>query len=180
MGAQALDPLEVSIVEAFPNCKKYLVRQQLTTSPEVSPKAATRGRSITRADAVLRCQASLVFVGTANPQGQLDAATRSGDPGFIRDVARNTFEIPDFAGNAMYQTIGNLLLEPRTSIGFIAGGEFVVLTGSSTTHWDDEAERSGGNGRFRRFTPRSWRRVPLAVPVELSGYDRSRHTPVLD
>ncbi|MFF4305343.1 pyridoxamine 5'-phosphate oxidase family protein [Streptomyces sp. NPDC001601] len=92
-----------------------------------------RGRSITRADAVLLCQASLVFVGTANPQGQLDAATCSGDPGFIREVARNTFEVPDFAGNAMSQTIGNLLLEPRTSIGFIAGGDFVVLTGSSTT-----------------------------------------------
>ncbi len=174
------DPLEVSILEAFPNCKKYLVRQEVTASTQVAAKAATRGRSIRRADAALLCQASLVFVGTANPQGQLDAATRSGDPGFIREVARNTFEIPDFAGNAMYQTIGNLLLEPRASIGFIAGDEFVVLTGSSTTHWEDEAERSGGNGRFWRFTPSSWRRVPLPMPVELSGYDRSRHTPVLD
>ncbi|MFJ3599683.1 MULTISPECIES: pyridoxamine 5'-phosphate oxidase family protein [unclassified Streptomyces] len=174
------DPLEVSILEAFPNCKKYLVRQQVATAAQAPAKAATQGRSITRAAAALLCRASLVFVGSANPQGQLDAATRSGDPGFIREVERNTFEIPDFAGNAMYQTIGNLLLEPRVSIGLIDGDEFLVLTGSSTTHWEEGAERSGGNGRFWRFMPRTWRRVPLPVPVELSGQTRCRHTPVLD
>jgi uncharacterized protein len=174
------DPLEVSILEAFPNCKKYLVRQQLTTSAGIVRSVATWGPSVTRADATLLCQASLVFVGTANPQGQLDAATRSGDPGFIREITSGTFEIPDFPGNAMYQTIGNLLLEPRASIGFIAGEDFVVLTGLSTTHWEDAAERPGGTGRFWRFTPRSWRHRPLTIPVDLSGYERSRHTPVLD
>ncbi|MFI6347336.1 pyridoxamine 5'-phosphate oxidase family protein [Streptomyces sp. NPDC050560] len=174
------NPLEVSILEAFPNCKKYLVRQQLVPSARPAATAATQGRSITRADAALLCRASLVFVGSGNPGGQLDAATRSGDPGFIREVAPNTFEIPDFAGNAMYQTIGNLLLEPRVSVGFVCGQEFVVFTGSATVHWKDEAERAGGNGRFWRFTPLSWRRVPLPAPVELSGGERSRHTPVLD
>jgi len=175
-----VDPFEVSILEAFPNCKKYLVRHELTPSAGPPPGAARRGRSVTAADAALLCQASLVFVGSGSPQGQLDAATRSGDPGFIREVAPNTFEIPDFAGNAMYQTIGNLLLEPRVSVGFIAGQEFVVLTGTATTHWDDEAERTGGTGRCWRFTPLSWQHVPLPMPVELSGYERSRHTPVLD
>ncbi|MBO4204655.1 hypothetical protein GSF22_01315 [Micromonospora echinofusca] len=77
-------------------------------------------------------------MGTANPGGQFDAATRSGDPGFIREVAPNLFEIPDFSGNYMYQSIGNLLIEPRVSIGFIDGHDFVVLTGVSTTHWEEE------------------------------------------
>ncbi len=35
----------------------------------------------------------------------------------------------------MHQTIGNFLVEPQVSLGFIDGSEFVVLTGSATTHW---------------------------------------------
>lgn len=178
------DPLEVSILEAFPNCKKYLVRQRLTTgyaNRAADEQPAERcGWSVTRADAALLLEASLVFVGTGNPEGQLDAATRSGDPGFIREVTPGTFEIPDFAGNAMYQTIGNLLVEPRASVGFVADSDFVVLTGSAATHWEDHAERRGGNGRFWRFTPQYWRRVPLPMPVRLGDGERSPHTPVID
>jgi uncharacterized protein len=175
------DPLEVTIVEAFPNCKKYLVRQELTANGRAPGESGeARGRGIAPAHAALLREASLIFVGTANPQGHFDAATRSGDPGFVREIAPGHFEIPDLPGNAMYQSIGNLLLEPRASIGLLAGSEFVVLTGSATTHWEEAAERQGGTGRFWRFRPEHWRRVPLSLPVRLTGYERSAHTPVLD
>ncbi|MFF2165611.1 hypothetical protein ACFVWP_33680 [Streptomyces sp. NPDC058175] len=102
----------------------------------------------------------------------------AGDPGFIREVAPNTFEIPDFAGNTMYQSLGNLQIEPRVCIGSLSGHDFVVLDCTSTTHWDAEAERKGGTGHYWRFTPYSWQRTPM--PVELSGYERSSQTAHLD
>lgn len=178
------DPLEVSILEAFPNCTKYLLRQRLATaSARRSTAGAARARSgsaVTERDADLLTRATLVFVGSGDPGGQLDAATRSGDAGFVREVEPGTFEIPDFAGNAMYQTIGNLLVEPRASIAFIDDDDLVVLTGAAAPHWQDRPERPGGNGRFWRFTPGYWRRVTLPAPVRLGVGERSAHTPVLD
>ena len=49
--------------------------------------------------------------------------------------------IPDYAGNNHYNTIGNLVMDPRAGLLFVdfARGSLLQLTGRTTIDWDSEA-----------------------------------------
>lgn len=173
------DPLEVSILEAYPNCPKYIVRQTLRYEREASSVPATTGAGLEEREAKLLSHTSLFFVGSADPTGQLDVASRSGDAGFVRQVGPYTFEVPDFSGNALYQTIGNLVVEPRAAVGLIDGNQFVVLVGSAEINWGADPVFNGVTGRSWKFTVHAWRRLGMGSALILEGYERSAHTPQL-
>ncbi|HKY46193.1 MAG TPA: pyridoxamine 5'-phosphate oxidase family protein [Pyrinomonadaceae bacterium] len=60
----------------------------------------------------------------------MDVSRRGGETGFVRiDGSRLT--IPDFAGNRFFNTLGNLLLNPRAGLLFIDfnSGDLLLLSG---------------------------------------------------
>ena len=72
-----------------------------------------------------------------------DISHRGGRPGFIR-VDGDVLTIPDFRGNRYFNTLGNLLAEPRASLLFVdfASGGLLQLTG----HGRSGLERRGAAG----------------------------------
>ena len=91
---------------------------------------------------------------------------RGGRPGFVR-VEAETLTIPDFSGNHYYNTLGNLLGDPRASLLFVdfETGDLLQLQGMVTIDWRAEAARDiGGAERVWRFeVVRGWRRHAASV-----------------
>ena len=66
---------------------------------------------------VQRC--CTVFVATADAQGHPDCSYKGGLPGFVHVIDDRTLAIPDYDGNGMYRTWGNVLVNPHVGILFI-------------------------------------------------------------
>ena len=66
---------------------------------------------------VQRC--CTLFIATADAQGRPDCSYKGGLPGFVRVIDDQTLAIPDYDGNGMYRTWGNVLVNPQVGLLFI-------------------------------------------------------------
>jgi predicted pyridoxine 5'-phosphate oxidase superfamily flavin-nucleotide-binding protein len=119
----------VRVRQSFGNCPKYIqVRQLLTAAHPMSASRAmsalAASRRSDRLDATSRAlvqQADTFFIAThaagERASGGSDMSHRGGRPGFVRisDDGR-TLTWPEFAGNLYFNTLGNLLVQPRAAI----------------------------------------------------------------
>ena len=83
--------------------------------------------------------ADTFFLVSANPGEGVDASHRGGRPGFIR-VEGQRLIWPDYAGNAMFNTLGNIETYPRAGVTVpdFATGATLHLTGRATIDWSQE------------------------------------------
>jgi predicted pyridoxine 5'-phosphate oxidase superfamily flavin-nucleotide-binding protein len=61
----------------------------------------------------------LFFLATADADGRPDCSHKGGSPGFVRVVAPDTLAFPDYDGNGMYKSLGNVLVNPAVGLLFI-------------------------------------------------------------
>ncbi|WP_442975107.1 pyridoxamine 5'-phosphate oxidase family protein, partial [Salmonella enterica] len=66
---------------------------------------------------IQRC--AMVFVATADAQGHPDCSYKGGLPGFVHVLDERTIAIPDYDGNGMYRTWGNVLVNPHVGLLFL-------------------------------------------------------------
>jgi uncharacterized protein len=66
---------------------------------------------------IQRCP--LFFIATADDQGHPDCSHKGGQPGFVRVLDDRTLAIPDYDGNGMYRTWGNVLVNPHVGLLFL-------------------------------------------------------------
>ena len=64
-------------------------------------------------------RASMVFVATADTLGRPDCSYKGGLPGFVRVLDERVLALPDYDGNGMYRSWGNVLLNPNVGLLFI-------------------------------------------------------------
>jgi predicted pyridoxine 5'-phosphate oxidase superfamily flavin-nucleotide-binding protein len=148
--------LSVNVRQSFGNCPKYIrVRQVSRVNRERSRVSAFDGGMPTDAVSLI-ARSETMFVATssgASAQHQacgLDISHRGGPPGFLR-INGNVLTIPDYAGNRYFNTLGNLLLEPRASLVLadFDAGDILQLQGVAEVSWqrgvladDPQVERS--------------------------------------
>lgn len=68
-------------------------------------------------DFVERC--SMFFLATADAAGQPDCSYKGGLPGFVRVIDEHTLAFPDYDGNGMFRSLGNILVNPRVGLLFV-------------------------------------------------------------
>jgi predicted pyridoxine 5'-phosphate oxidase superfamily flavin-nucleotide-binding protein len=49
----------------------------------------------------------------------VDCNIKSGDPGFVKIIGENTLEYPEYDGNSMYRTMGNIRKNPNVGLLFV-------------------------------------------------------------
>jgi predicted pyridoxine 5'-phosphate oxidase superfamily flavin-nucleotide-binding protein len=59
------------------------------------------------------------FLATADAQGRPDSSFKGGPPGFVRVTAPDELAFPDYDGNGMFKSLGNLLENPHVGLLFI-------------------------------------------------------------
>jgi predicted pyridoxine 5'-phosphate oxidase superfamily flavin-nucleotide-binding protein len=59
------------------------------------------------------------FLATADRQGRPDCSFKGGMPGFVRVTGHSELAFPDYDGNGMFKSLGNLLVNPSVGLLFI-------------------------------------------------------------
>jgi uncharacterized protein len=61
----------------------------------------------------------MFFIATVDATGHANCSYKGGEPGFVRVLDDNTIAFPNFDGNGMYLTMGNVLVNPGVGLLFI-------------------------------------------------------------
>jgi predicted pyridoxine 5'-phosphate oxidase superfamily flavin-nucleotide-binding protein len=64
--------------------------------------------------------AQYFFIATADADGRPDCSFKGGTPGFVRVVGPSELAFPDYDGNGMFKSLGNLAVNPQIGMLFIA------------------------------------------------------------
>ena len=129
---------------------------------------------------------SMFFVATADAQGQPDCSYKGGLPGFVRVVDAHTLAFPDYDGNGMYRSWGNVLVNPQVGLLFIDFEKLkrIRVNGVAQVREDDPliAQCPGAVFMIRvtaeAIFPNCPRYIHKMEPVEHSAYaPREQYTP---
>jgi predicted pyridoxine 5'-phosphate oxidase superfamily flavin-nucleotide-binding protein len=61
----------------------------------------------------------MFFLATADAEGRPQCSYKGGDPGFVKVLDEHTVAFPNYDGNGMYLSMGNLLVNPHVGMLFI-------------------------------------------------------------
>jgi predicted pyridoxine 5'-phosphate oxidase superfamily flavin-nucleotide-binding protein len=67
--------------------------------------------------------ASFFFLATADAEGRPDCSFKGGPVGFVRIHTPGLLAFPDYDGNGMFRSLGNIRLNPQVGMLFISMGE---------------------------------------------------------
>lgn len=163
---------QLTVGEAFPLCPRYIQRREIeVTAPVGLPDAPTfTGTALTPDLMDWIGQADTFFVGSAHDTDHVDASHRGGKPGFVQVENAQTLLIPDYNGNSMFNTLGNLAVNPAAGPLFVDfdAGETLQLTGRADLLFGEpgQTDDTGGTGRYWRFHLHGWRRQASLRSVE--------------
>lgn len=174
--------IEITVREAYPNCPKYIQRRHLRNiEDESSHGSVSKGTVIPPELQTLIHSADTMFVASSNAETGADASHRGGTPGFIQIINDSTLRIPDFQGNSLFNTLGNVELNPRTGwcIPDFEGQQLLQLTGRSRLLWDqdDPKDLTGGTRRFWELEIDRWILRPVTQLLEWEYLDASPFNP---
>ncbi len=178
----------IAVDQAFGNCPQYIqtrAPKAADDAPPSAPQAVTR-RVLVDADRASIAAADTFFIAThfsenrGRPVEGADVSHRGGKPGFVRMDDEATLTWPDFAGNSHFNTLGNLLLNPKAGLLFVdfTSGGLLYMTGVAETIWDgaDLASFEGAE-RLVRFRLDTLIRLDGALPFR---WDFEEYSPVLE
>ncbi len=153
--AVAPDRFRLTVREAFGNCPKYIQVRRLEAKGETVAKRLSDSPALGEGQRRFIEAADTFFIATVAENGA-DASHRGGRPGFVRIDGDGTLVIPDYTGNNMFQTLGNIALTPMAGLLFVdfETGRTLQLSGGATIDWnEDRAKAFSGAHRLLRVTP---------------------------
>jgi uncharacterized protein len=168
------DAIEVAVVQAYGNCPKYISLREWREAPPTPAYLASESDALGIAEQAILTAADTFFIASAfgsareNQSHGVDASHRGGAPGFVRVDDARTLTVPDFIGNFAFNTLGNLLLEPRCGLLFLdfATGTTIEIAAEVEILWEGpEVDAIDGAQRLLRFYLRGLRRLEAAVPL---------------
>lgn len=167
---QQQEVLQIQIQQSFFNCPKYIQTRFLqTTAIAGLPSSEIQIRSVINAgDRQTIAQADTFFIASAHSDTGADASHRGGYPGFVQVVNSHTLLFPDYAGNNMFQTLGNLTVNPKAGLLFVdfEQGHTLQLTGEAFIQWETEQMADfAGAQRLIQFSIEQIREVRTATPL---------------
>ena len=167
----------VGVEQSFGNCPKYIQARE-PRWVELPARGGQTERSqhrLSDAAQALVLSADTLFIASAADDG-VDVSHRGGKPGFVRvtqdATGRTTLTLPDFRGNFLFNTLGNIVADPRAGLLFAdyTSGDLLQLTGSAQIVWEGEEVLSfAGAQRLLKVTLETalWR--PAALPLRWSA-----------
>lgn len=181
----------VRVDQSFGNCPKYIqAREPQFTGAAAGEPPVARMASLDEEACQLVRRADTFFIATAHPRALdagapehgVDVSHRGGRPGFVR-AEDGVLTVPDFTGNSFFNTLGNLLLQPRCGLLFIDHdrGDTLQVTARARVVSDGEELASfrgalrlvklevTGALRARAALPLRWGPAELSPVLENTG-----------
>ncbi|MFD7630566.1 pyridoxamine 5'-phosphate oxidase family protein [Streptomyces sp. NPDC059851] len=133
----------VAAEQVFANCPKYLQKRQPLERIAEGPGVVRRGGALTPGQERAVRTADTFFVATT-AGGRTEASHRGGLPGFVEVLSPTELTWPDYPGNAMFLTLGNLAADPRAGLLFPdwETGAVLQLSGRARTEFGADGGRA--------------------------------------
>jgi ferredoxin-NADP reductase len=173
------------IEQSLANCPKYLNCKRvypslpeprlISDSPHLSPEALA-----------LLGKADMFFISSSDRDRDMDMNHRGGPPGFVR-VESNADEgavlvYPEYSGNNLYQTLGNLQTTPRAGLcipDFDTGNVLYVTGNTEVLIGKDAAEALPRSNLAVRITLTDARLVEKGLAFRGEALERSPYNPTV-
>lgn len=100
----------------------------------------TTRTAFTDDDKAFIARSSFFFLATADAGGRPDCSFKGGMPGFVRVTGPSELAFPDYDGNGMFKSLGNILVNPHVGLLFIDLGDKPArlrVNGSAAVRRDD-------------------------------------------
>ena len=147
--------LRIHVAQAYANCPKYIQSRSLEQCGAPSGASHSSSSSLLAPEQTAWIASSdTFFISSHSVAGGADASHRGGQPGFVRVLDNATLEFPDYVGNNMFNTLGNILTNPDVGLLFInfENGSTLQLSGEASILWDESAASGvAGAQRVIRF-----------------------------
>lgn len=152
----------IHIEEAYPNCPKYIQQRQTEEQNTSTAPKTVSGTELTDDLKAIIQTADTMFIASQGVDGKMDSSHRGGTKGFIKILEDGTLQIPDYPGNSMFNTLGNIYENPdvgilipdwRTNSALQINGKGEIRFEQNSA---EELKDSGNTGRFWVFTPEKW------------------------
>jgi uncharacterized protein len=172
--------LRLATREVFANCPKYIQRRELIGAVPQERTEVSSSLGLTAAPRERISQADTFFIGSVHAEAGIDCSHRGGRPGFVHVLDERRLAFPDYTGNNMFQTLGNLSLDARAGLLFLDfdTGDIVQLSGTALISWEADRLRDWpGAQRVVEFTANQVKARARALPLRWRFMDYSPFTP---
>ena len=123
------DGFEIRVSQSFGNCPKYIQARELDLGGEIEAmrekRPVGRGETLGKAEAALIARSDTFFIASQFSENGddwthgIDVSHRGGRPGFVIVAHETSLLFPDYSGNCMFNTLGNILINPRCGLLFL-------------------------------------------------------------
>jgi uncharacterized protein len=141
-GRVAEDSIIIQTEEVFSNCPKYIQARfwERNETRQSETKQAESFGELTEKQIDFIKAADTFIIASAHESRGADVSHRGGNAGFVQVSGNKKLVFPDYSGNMMFQTLGNLELNPNCGLLFydFSDGRVLQLTGKATIVWDRE------------------------------------------
>ena len=180
---------EIRVGQGFPNCPEYIQARELDLDDRIDTigekRAVHRGEALNRADSALIARSDTFFIASQSAENDdwsqgIDVSHRGGRAGFVIVAHKTCLLFPDYPGNCMFNTLGNILVNPRVGLLFIdfVTGDTLQITGEAEILWESyHTDRFPGAKRVIAFRVEETLHIERALPLSwtFKGY-----SPVFD
>ncbi|KAM0723514.1 hypothetical protein Q7P37_000501 [Cladosporium fusiforme] len=177
--------LVLRVEQSLGNCPKYLNKKRIEpamSAPELvsdSPQLPQRALDLLE-------KADLFFLSSSNHDQDMDTNHRGGPRGFVRVVSNETSGAvlcyPEYSGNRLYQTLGNLKVNPVIGICVpdFDTGDMLYLTGTTEILIGSEAANILPRSNLAvKITTTAARFVAAALPFRGIAGEASPYNPIV-
>jgi predicted pyridoxine 5'-phosphate oxidase superfamily flavin-nucleotide-binding protein len=174
----------LDVTQSFPNCPKYITKRELEVElakvPEAKLKVSEGTALVVRLQKMIEA-ADVLFLATGHAQRGNDASHRGGSPGFVEVINKNTLRIPDYPGNGLFNSLGNVVGDPQVGLLLpdFEHGRQLQLTAAAKILWGqpDPHGKTGGTNRFVEFMIIRWLERTLPARLKSSVVSYSPYNP---
>jgi hypothetical protein len=159
--------LSIDIKMGYPSCPKHIQREIIEIDKDLKVESSKykNGNTLGKLEKEWILNAHTFFIATQTKKGNIESSHRGGNPGFIEVLENGVLRVPDYLGNSMFSTLGNIYENPKTALLFVDynKGETLQLSGTAELQFDqnskDDFYKSGETGRFWTFDTKQWIRT---------------------
>lgn len=134
----------IEIKQSFGNCPKYINQKKWLKFPGSTCSHALKTNVLTSSQIVMINHSDTLFIGSGqlnkleDSTSGFDASHRGGHAGFVRVINNAQLQIPDYSGNNFFNTIGNLIENPKIGLLFVdfETGKLLHISGQATINWN--------------------------------------------
>ena len=175
--------LVVKVEQSLGNCPKYINCKRITTTtPQASILSEQLPLSQSATDLITK--ADLMFIASSHANQDMDVNIRGGPRGFVRIQKNHGTGVdlvwPEYSGNNLYQTLGNLQTDPKAGLVFpnFETGDVLYLTGITKVLVGQAADEVLPHSRLAvKMTVQAVQLVENGLSVRGSFLDDSPYIP---